>query len=195
MQEYAIVLIGGIWRACERPGEQWDARDMGISAGFGPNAMRRAAAIARTYQANRGGMPTNGNTLPLTSDANEGARTHPEDPAHGEQGLIMGDRLNSPRKESKPVPNIFALTDGRDIKVDDWGETHTRVDRFFIAVIRAIQEVRQDECPARLVMRRLLMDAVNSMPPEERDAVLVRALELADIEVDERWEREAASNA
>jgi len=64
-KEYAAVLIGTKWRACERDSWQWENADFRYSAGSAKTSRSRAVLMAEKYQATRDAHPTlRGYTVP-----------------------------------------------------------------------------------------------------------------------------------
>ena len=187
LTEYAAVLIDQVWRACVRPGEQWDAREMGVSAGKGKRGHRRAIQLAHNFQEKRGGYPTDMVPTLLTDGLETDfleAATGSLRRSHGGERPIMGEPVKPPEDGALHMPNKLAMKNGRDIAVDDWGNTTARVDEFFLAFARAVME-EQGGGVLQNVVRALLIRGIDSYPPQLRDDLITRAEVIAD----ERLER------
>ena len=169
-QEWASVLIGDVWRACPRPGRQWDEREMGISSGRGPRGMRRAVETSREFQANRDTKPTNN---VLHSERTEAARM-PSEPLQGRKVPIMGGPVK-PLKRGKPtMPDTLALAEGRNVRTTEWGTAPAQIDVFFHAV--AVALMNDNGAPSKAgVLRSLMIQGLDSLAPEHRDDIIARA--------------------
>ena len=164
------MLIGDVWRACPRPGRQWDEREMGISTGRGDQAKRRAVRTSRDFQANRAPKPMEGM---LHFEPTEAARM-PSRRSQGRECPIMGVPVK-PLKRGKPtMPDTLALAEGRNVKTTEWGTAPAQIDVFFHAV--AVALMNDNGAPSKAgVLRSLMIQGLDSLAPEHRDDIIARA--------------------
>lgn len=163
------MLIGDVWRACVRPGHQWDSREMGISTGRGARGSRRAVQTSREFQANR---PTKPTEYVLHSEPTEAARM-PSEPLQGRKVPIMGGPVK-PLKRGPTMPDTLALAEGRNVKTTEWGTAPAQIDVFFHAV--AVALMNDNGAPSKAgVLRSLMIQGLDSLAPEHRDDIISRA--------------------
>jgi len=162
MQEWAVVLISGIWRACPRPGVQWDMREMGISAGHGIRGRDRALKQAEKFNARRSSSSNNGSVNTIS-------------PIMGE--TFHRSALLREEAERMELLEVFSAG-GMKIPIYEDGRTQVALPIFMANAVRAFAQ--QNETTIVDATVRLLAAGLESCGPETHDHCVMAALELRE---------------
>ena len=162
LQEWAVVLISGIWRACPRPGAQWNMREMGISAGHGIRGRDRALKQAEKFNAQRSSRSTTGSV--------------------NMKAPIMGERFHRsalPREEIDRMELLEVFSaGGSKIPIYEDGRTQIALPVFMANSIRAFAQ--QNETTIVDATVRLIAAGLESCGPEVHDHCVLAALEIRE---------------
>lgn len=162
LQEWAVVLISGIWRACPRPGVQWDMREMGISAGHGKRGRDRALKQAEKFNAQRSSRSNTGSVNMKT-------------PIMGE--TFHRSALLREEADRMELLELFSAG-GQKVRIYDDGRTQVALPVFMANAVRAFAQQNQTTVVDATV--RLLAAGLESCGPETHDHCVLAALELRE---------------
>ena len=162
-QEFASVLIDGLWRACPRPGIQWDLREMGISSGFGLRGQANAIKLSDRSNALRAARSMKNNVN------NDKTASGPI------MGVLLLDSCANERKRSRMSLLCLINFGGDEIDILEDGRTQASIPVFMLNAVRAWSA--QNDTTVYDGLTRLLAAGLESSGPQVHDHCLMVALE------------------
>ena len=86
---------------------------------------------------------------------------------------------------------VYIQLCGRQLDAGTWGNTHARVDVFWVEVTRALAALRGSSTNKR-ELELLLFSGLAALAPAEFDSVVELAESRCDARIDEEWVGKAA---